>query len=175
MLRDTINELRRRLYPIYGRGEANAIIDLIFLYLKGWNRVDLLVNEDKELSPFIEEEIDKILKRLERHEPIQYITGIARFCGMDLHVKPGVLIPRPETEQLVDIISDTNKKPDLRVLDVCTGSGCIAVALARALRFPEITALDISPVALEVARENDRLFKTHVRFVNADIFNWTQA
>lgn len=174
-MRDTLRTLRERLTPIYGRGEANAIIELIFLHLKGWGRTDMMVNEDKELSPYIKGEVDKILRRLENHEPIQYITGTARFHGLDLHVEPGVLIPRPETSELVDIIADANPGSDLRVLDACTGSGCIAVALARTLKFPDITAIDISEKAMTVASENISRLKVKVNLIEGDIFTWQPA
>jgi len=171
-MRKTLALLRQRLTPIYGRGEANAIIELIFLHLKGWHRVDIMVNEDKPLSPYIKDKVMEILARLERHEPIQYITGIARFHSLDIHVNPEVLIPRPETSELVDIILDANSQSDLRVLDACTGSGCIAVALARNLKFPKVSALDISSGALEVARDNVETFKVKVNLIQADIFKW---
>lgn len=173
-MRSLLKKLRDALRPIYGNGETEAIIRIIFHYLKGWNTVDLLVHEQDPASEFLQGEVDKILVRLLQHEPIQYITGEARFHGFQLKVTPDVLIPRPETAELVDIIvDDADGKEDLRVLDVCTGSGCIAVALARSLKFPIITALDISSSALEVARENSTALKAKVKYVEADIFKWS--
>ncbi|MBD5299686.1 MAG: peptide chain release factor N(5)-glutamine methyltransferase [Bacteroides sp.] len=173
-MRDTLKKLRTALRPLYGNRETEAIIKLIFHYVKGWNTVDILTHEPDTLSPFIRSEIDGILKRLLNYEPIQYITGEARFHGLELHVTPDVLIPRPETSELVDIIvGKAGETPDLRVLDVATGSGCIAVALARALLFPKVTALDISAPALEVARRNAADLKVKVEFIEADIFTWT--
>ena len=87
---------------------------------------------------------------------------------MTLKVSPAVLIPRPETEELVDIITKDNPQPDLKVLDVCTGSGCIAVALAKFMNFPEVTAIDISDRAIAVAQENAALQKVKVDFQTAD-------
>lgn len=159
--------------PIYGDGETEAIIRIMFHYLKGWNTVDLLVHEQDEASPFLQKEAEGILARLLRHEPIQYITGEARFHGLELKVTPAVLVPRPETSELVDIIiDDANGREDLRVLDICTGSGCIAVALARCLKFPKIAALDVSEKALDVAKENAKTLKARVDFIRADIFKW---
>ena len=173
-MRDTLKKLRTALRPLYGNRETEAIIKLIFHYVKGWNTVDILTHEPDTLSPFIRSEIDGILKRLLNYEPIQYITGEARFHGLELHVTPDVLIPRPETSELVDIIvGKAGETPDLRVLDVATGSGCIAVALARALLFPKVTALDISAPALEVACRNAADLKVKVEFIEADIFTWT--
>lgn len=171
---DTLRKLRAALRPIYGQRETEAIILLLFHHLKGWNRVDLIMHETDTLSPFVRSEIEGILSRLIHHEPIQYITGEARFHGLDFRVTPDVLIPRPETDELVDIICDrADSVPDLRVLDIATGSGCIAVALARSLNFPKVTALDISPKALDVARDNARRLGATISFIEADIFSWT--
>lgn len=172
----TLTKLRNALRPIYGRGETEAIIRIIFHYLKGWDTTDMLIHESEPLSPFVKSEIDNILSRLLRHEPIQYITGEARFHGLDLTVTPDVLIPRPETSELVDIIADdAGDREDLRVLDIATGSGCIAIALARTLRFAQVTAMDVSEKALEVAQRNNVNLKTHVSFIHADIFKWEPA
>ena len=172
-MRELLKKLRDALRPVYGNGETEAIIRIIFHYLKGWNTVDLLVHEQDEASHFLQSEVDEILARLLDHEPIQYITGEARFHGLELKVTPDVLIPRPETSELVDIIADdASGREDLRVLDLCTGSGCIAVALARSLRFPEITAVDVSAPALKVAKENADTLKTRINFIHADIFKW---
>ena len=172
-MKETIAKLRSILTPIYGKGETEAIIRIIFHHLKGWNLTDMLIHQQDELSDFIKHEIDGIIERLKQQEPIQYITGEARFHGMDLKIKPGVLIPRPETEELVDIIIDENKdRDDLRVLDVCTGSGCIAIALSRNLPFSKVTALDFSETALEVAKENSEILKARINFIRADIFEW---
>ncbi len=169
-MRDTLRKLREILRPLYGNGETEAIIRIMFHYLKGWNTVDIIMHEDASLSPFIKSGIDAILKRLVKHEPIQYITGEARFHGMEMKVTPDVLIPRPETDELVDIIvSDAGETEDLRVLDIGTGSGCIAIALARSLRFPTVTAVDISDAALAVARENASNLKANVSFIKEDI------
>lgn len=171
-MKETLKKIHSVLDPLYGRREADAIARLIFEYVKGWTPVDMIVKADTELSDFNKSEIDSILTRLKQHEPIQYILGYADFYGMRLKVNPSVLIPRPETAQLVDLIVDENKESDLRVLDICTGSGCIALALARNLRFPEITALDVSSEALAVARENAASLKCRVRFVEADVLEW---
>ena len=172
-MNETLSKLRSALLPLYGKGESEAIIRLIFHYLKGWNLTDILIHQNEDLSPFIKSEIDKILNRLLKYEPIQYITGEARFHGMDFHIEPGVLIPRVETEELVDIVIDENKdRDDLKVLDLCTGSGCIAIALARNLPFSKVTALDMSSQAIKVACENARSLKTKIEVIKADIFTW---
>ena len=172
-MRETLKKLRDTLRPIYGAGETQAIIRIMFHYLKGWDTVDILMHESDPLSPFMKSEIDKILARLLKHEPIQYITGEARFNGLIFKVTPDVLIPRPETDELVDIIvTDNSDSEDLRVLDIATGSGCIAIALARSLKFPHVSALDFSEKALKVAEENATNLKADVNFIHADIFKW---
>lgn len=171
----TLAWMRRELLPVYGRGETEAIVRIIFCKLKGWSPVDMALHTDADVSDFLRSEIDAILKRLKRHEPIQYIVGEAYFYGLDLLVSPGVLIPRPETAELVDIIVSGNRRPDLRVLDVCTGSGCIALALARNLPFPQISAIDISPVAVKIARENAERLHCKIDIIEGDIFSYTPA
>lgn len=172
-MKETLAKLKDKLTPLYGKNESDAIIRLIFHYLKGWNLTDILIHQDDSLSPFIKEQIDKILERLLNHEPIQYITGEARFHGMEFKIKPGVLIPRPETAELVDIIIDENKeRDDLFILDLCSGSGNISIALARNLPFSKVTAVDFSKEAIEVAQENSKLLKTPINIIEADVFSW---
>lgn len=172
-MKETLNKLRSSLTPLYGKGETDAIIRILFHYLKGWNLTDMLIHSEDELSPFIKKEIDAILERLLKFEPIQYITGEARFHGLTIKVEPGVLIPRPETEELVDLIIDENKDTnDLKILDLCTGSGCIALALGRNLPFSTVTALDFSDSSIKVAEENSRNLKTKIELIKADIFRW---
>lgn len=167
-------ELRRRLTPIYGAGEAQAMVRLIFHHLKGWNATELIINGDFPVSQRVIAACGNILARLAKHEPLQYILGEARFYGLDLKVTPDVLIPRPETAELVDMIVSANtSRSDLRVLDAGTGSGAIAVALARNLPFAEVSALDVSEGALRVARENADALHLSLRFLHADIFTWT--
>lgn len=165
-------EMRRRLKGIYDDREREAVILLIFDYVKGWRRVDIFMNEGKELSQTAKANLDSVVDRLILGEPIQYITRKARFYGMDFSVQPGVLIPRPETAELVDWIVDENKTEDLAILDIGTGSGCIAIALARSLPFPNVTAIDISETAISVAEENARQLKAKVKFIQADMYSW---
>ncbi len=172
-VREELIEVRKRLDGIYDRRERESVILLIFDYVKGWSRVDLIINEGKELSDFAKSEIDHIVDRLILGEPIQYITGNARFFGLDFKVRPGVLIPRPETEELVDwILHDAADRSDLAVLDIGTGSGCIAISLARSLPFANVTALELSPVAISQAEENAKDLHTKVNFINADMYQW---
>lgn len=172
-VREELLEMRKRLSGIYDDRERETVILLIFEYVKGWHRVDLIINEGKELSDYSKRKIDGIVDRLILGEPIQYITGTARFFGMDFKVSPGVLIPRPETAELVDWILDENNGDDLMVLDIGTGSGCIAICLARNLAFANVKAIDISPKAIGVAKENAEMLKAKVEFKEADMYRWS--
>lgn len=168
--------LRKELIPLFGEGEATAMSRLIFHALKGWDATELVIHAADRLSPFILGRIDEILGRLRKHEPLQYIIGEARFYGMNLKVTPATLIPRPETEELVElIVKEADGREDLRVLDVGTGSGGIAIALSRNLRFPEVTAIDISEEALKVAEENAAKLHARIKFEHRDIFEYSPA
>ncbi|AVR43885.1 peptide chain release factor N(5)-glutamine methyltransferase [Christiangramia fulva] len=124
---------------------------------------ELALNEE-QLSAF-----ESALKRLKQHEPVQYITGETEFFGLHFLVDKNVLIPRPETEELVDwIIQDNKELQNLKILDIGTGSGCIAISLAKNLK-AEVTAFDISEAALKTARKNAKLNKVDVDFRKLDI------
>lgn len=170
-VRDMVSKLRKGLVPIYGTGEANAMIDLIFHHLKGWSRTDIIVKSDQPVSDATRMAIAGILRKLLTGEPIQYVLGEAYFYGMNLKVDGNVLIPRPETEELVDmIVKRFGETSDLRVLDIGTGSGAIAIALSRNLPFSEVTATDISKGALEVAKANASMLKARIDFRLEDVF-----
>ena len=138
--------------------------------IKGWTLTDIAYHSADEASELLCKRIDEIVGRLLLDEPLQYILGEARFHGFTLKVNPSVLIPRPETSQLVDIIVDrAGDRPDLHVLDIGTGSGAIAIALARALRFPVVEAIDISSAAIDTARLNAATLNAEITFRQADI------
>lgn len=158
-----------RLAPTYGESEARWMVRIIMQELKGYSRVELAVKADAEVSDYLIAKVGGIVDRLLTGEPLQYIFGATEFYGLRLAVSPAVLIPRPETAELVDLIVRENaRRQDLRVLDVCTGSGCIAVALARNLPFAQVEAIDISGDALDVARSNAASLKVKVSFRQAD-------
>jgi release factor glutamine methyltransferase len=163
-------EVRRSLAAAYDAQEAQALARIIMEQLLQMTRTQLLVRGDYTVPDFIEAKARTWVTRLLDGEPIQHITGRARFCGMELRVTPDVLIPRPETEILVDLITDRfGSRRDLRVLDLGTGSGCIAIALARALPFARVTAIDVSEAALAVAKANAREFSANVDFCQGSI------
>lgn len=163
-----------RLAPTYGESEARWMVRIIMQELKGYSRVDLAVKADAEVSDYLIAKVSSIVDRLLAGEPLQYIFGATEFYGLRLAVSPAVLIPRPETAELVDLIVRENaRRQDLRVLDVCTGSGCIAVALARNLPFAQVEAIDLSGDALDVARSNAAALKVKVSFRQADALSLT--
>lgn len=170
-LKEAIEQLRNGLAGVVEPHEAQAMIRVICEDVFNYDPVDVALRQESELPEFAQDKVADTIARLRRHEPLQYIVGSARFHGHKFKVTPAVLIPRPETEQLVDIIVDENMASDLRVLDMGTGSGCIAISLARALKFAQVEALDVSRDALAVARENATTLKAKVRFFESDMLS----
>ena len=168
-MKANISKIRNGLADVYPKQEIDAMVRIIFEQLMGYSTVDMVLRADSEVPGFISAKIDDVVERLRRKEPIQYILDDAYFYGIHFHVTPATLIPRPETEQLIDLIVKRHTASDLSVLDVGTGSGCIAIALARSLRFASVSAIDISPDAIAVAERNARELKAKVRFAVADI------
>lgn len=170
-LKEAIDQLNNGLAGLVEPREAQAMIRIICEDVFNYDQVDMALRQESELPEFAQDRISDIIARLRRHEPLQYIIGSALFHGHRFKVNPAVLIPRPETEQLVDLIIDENPASDLRVLDMGTGSGCIAISLARALKFPTVDAFDISRDAVAVARENAALLKVKVRLFESDMLS----
>jgi len=158
-LNEAIARLRQGLQGLYDEREVQAMTRVICEDVFNYDPVDVALRQDSELPDFAPARIDDIIARLTRHEPLQYIVGHTQFHGHRFTVTPDTLIPRPETEQLVDLIIDENTASDLRVLDMGTGSGCIAISLARALKFAQVDAFDISREAITVAQANAQALK----------------
>lgn len=158
------------LLPSLGEGEARATARLLLEDDLGVTPTTLVLRPDRELEPETVARFERYINSIASGMPPQYAVGKARFMGMELKVTPATLIPRPETAELVDIIVETFRgQPDLHACDLGTGSGCIAIALARALPFLNITAVDLSADALAVARENASSLRAKVDFLQADI------
>lgn len=170
-MQTTIQKIKEVLSPLYSTGEIKNIVRIIFENIKNYSQVDIIMNQDEILSQFIKDKVDMILKRLVNHEPIQYIFNEAYFQGLTLKVTPDTLIPRPETEELIDIIVKENNQSDLHVLDIGTGSGAIAIALAKSLKFPIVDAIDISQKAIDIAQENAKAHKVKINFIMNDILS----
>ena len=167
----TYNELWHLLTPLYGDGEAKAIARLVYEVRFGLSFSDICLGKDTQLSANNQKELKGIADRLLEQEPIQYVLGQANFCGRTFMVNEHVLIPRPETEELCQWINSQDASPRVRLLDIGTGSGCIAITLAAMYPKAEVTAWDISPEALEVARENAKRTHVNVSFEQIDILH----
>ncbi len=172
----TIEQLYRecvaRLTPVLGAGEGRAAADVIFEDVRGLNRTAMALYGHRTVEDFTIDHIRDIVSQIEDGVPVQYAVGTARFCGFDFKVSPAVLIPRPETEWLIDrICDDTGRRKDLQILDCGTGSGCIAISLARALPFAVVDAFDISDEALAIARQNAEKAAVAVNFSHGDMLN----
>lgn len=162
--------LRTTLAHVLPEGEADAAASILMEDVGGYTRTTLFADGERELSDFMKSKIDTVAAKIIGGEPVQYAVGRALFMGNSYTVTPAVLIPRPETAALVDMITDRAAgRRDLRVLDIGTGSGCIAISLARALPFARVDAMDISEAALDVARENASNLKVRINFELEDI------
>ena len=160
-------DLWHQLSSIYETGEAKAIVRYVLEIRYGLSMTDIMCGAVEQLP---QEELSALLKRLLQGEPVQYVTGIAEFGGRSFLVEPGVLIPRPETYELCEMIRD--EKQEVRspkILDIGTGSGCIACTLAAEIPDSEVTAWDISEKALHIAEENAKRTGVHVSFEQRDI------
>ncbi len=158
----------RQLQAVYDIREARAVYMLVMEKAFGLSSSQVLMGKDMELSAQERTELDNIILRLLRGEPVQYVLGEADFCGRAFHVASGVLVPRPETEDLVSAVLAKNHTP-CSILDIGTGSGCIAVTLA--LRGFSVTATDISEEALAIASRNAENMNVKVSFVRDDILH----
>lgn len=167
----TPSYLREQLSKSYEPQETNALARIIFCDMLGQSNVDYYLCKDMDLSGNEEEKVKSILQRLEKYEPIQYIEGKKYFSGREFFVRQGVLIPRPETEELVELAAQACK-PNAKILDIGTGSGCIAISLAKKLPEAEVHAWDISEAALEVAKQNNEQLSASVHFEQHDILTY---
>ena len=157
---------------MFTAGELRNITLMIWCDIFGRRATDIYLGKDNDLSPKELEELENIVDRLLQHEPIQYIRKEANFCGYTFGVEPGVLIPRPETEELVELIVRESAKKNPRILDIGTGSGCIAIALSLLLPEADVTAWDISEDALRIARKNNESLNGKVNFTKQDALAW---
>jgi release factor glutamine methyltransferase len=154
------------LTPIYEAGEAKAIVRNVLEMQFHLSFADILCGKVTELSADNQAELEKIMIRLEKSEPMQYVLGTAFFYGRPFHVDPGVLIPRPETTELCQWIIEAPKEGS--ILDIGTGSGCIAITLAIELPQSHVSAWDISEEALTIAKANASTLNAHVNFEKQD-------
>ena len=158
------------LSPDYPEGEARSLFSICTQTYLNMSRLEVALHPDKELDTTQYQELCRVLGRLKRHEPIQYITGEAEFFGLSFAVDEHVLIPRPETEELVSwVLEETSGRSQPKILDIGTGSGCIAISLAKNLPNAEIWALDRSEDALRIAKRNAARNAVEISFIHRDI------
>jgi len=173
-MRKAINYIRKELSGLYPDTEINSFVYIIYDHVLNLSRLEIHTKPDFTIPNSAIEQIRDIVQQLKAYKPIQYILGKTDFYHLKLQVTPAVLIPRPETEELVDWIIrsanlDSENQP-LRILDIGTGSGCIAIALAKHFKNAQVEALDISEEALKVAEQNAKHNWVSVNFFRADVF-----
>ncbi len=171
-MRATIQYIEQELRDLYPKTEIRAFTRLMLEHVCGLNYTQQVLLNDQLLEDSFKITIGEMVKRLKDHEPIQYIMGEIEFAGLKLMVAPPVLIPRPETEELVQWIAETELPNAPALLDVGTGSGCIALALKYRIPDASVSALDFMEQAIEVAHQNAELNKLEVEFFKTDIMNW---
>lgn len=166
--------IRLKLEEAYDSREARSLALVLMEYIAGIDMKEMIVEPDAYLDEVEKELIMSAVERLLKHEPVQYIIGLAYFAGNEFEVTPDVLIPRPETEELVRwILEDHAGSDNLSIADVGTGSGCIAVSLSLRMPDAEIDGLDISEAALELAAKNNEELGGGVKFFKFDIIDKT--
>ena len=167
-----IHEIRDALKGYYSDSEALALAKMLLAEVFGFSTLELYGGKDKEFSEKHRSVLAEMIRRLQKNEPIQYIIGIESFCGLTFEVNSNVLIPRPETQELVSwIVEDCRADEAVRILDVGTGSGCIPVSLAKQLPKAEVESWDISEGALEVASRNCERNGVKVLLRQKDVLN----
>ncbi|MCS4163380.1 peptide chain release factor N(5)-glutamine methyltransferase [Sphingobacterium sp. BIGb0116] len=164
---------QHELQELYDEDEIKAIFLVVVAEKFGLNRTNYQLRKTDIVNEADKAEVLSILQDLKKHRPIQYILNKADFYGEIFQVNESVLIPRQETEELVDLIIKNHKSSqNLKIIDIGTGSGCIPITLSKHLNNALVTTIDISKEAIKTAQENAKNLKTQVQFINADIFEW---
>ncbi len=167
--------IRKRLHGLYPEEEISSFIFILFEAYCGMSKTDILAMKRETINESELLLVYDAVKELEHYKPIQYILGKTEFYGLEFRVTPAVLIPRPETEELVDLIIKDNKNiTGLKILDIGTGSGCIAISLKKNLPDADVTAIDNSAEALEIAQKNAEINHVKIVFINNDILDKQQ-
>jgi release factor glutamine methyltransferase len=167
------NFFQNGLLGYYPKEEINTFFYRICEQHLGYTRIDVSLKSETPVNPETFEYFETIINRLLTYEPIQYILGTTSFFGLEFKVDSNVLIPRPETEELVAwILKQTDSSQSLKILDIGTGSGCIAISLAKHLPNAEIYALDVSPKALEIAEFNAQQNAVKLNMIKANVLEW---
>lgn len=165
------NFFKQELSALYDEQETDSFFFIALEHFHQLKRIDLALNPKTAIDPVTQQKWAVLLEKLKIQQPIQYIIGATEFYGLPFLVNPSVLIPRPETEELVELIINGSKpaKGTIKILDIGTGSGCIAIALANNLPQAEVYAIDVSENALETAKQNAQNNGVSVRFIEKNI------
>lgn len=171
-VRDIERYMHAELDALYGEEEVRVFIGMLFEAFLGWDRAHLLLHREGTIDQSDLLRFHWAVEDLRHHRPIQHIVGYTDFCGCRIRVSPDVLVPRPETEEMVSWLCARRAAcvPD-SILDLCTGSGCIAIALKRVFPKAAVTAVELSPTAFALARRNAEENGTAVEFVEADVLD----
>ncbi|MGV3539701.1 MAG: peptide chain release factor N(5)-glutamine methyltransferase [Rufibacter sp.] len=169
-IRTVLERLAQQLEQVYEQPEARTMAEWVLEHFLKETRFELMQKRAEEAPVGLESHVQKALERLLQHEPLQYVLGQAHFYGREFKVTPAVLIPRPETEELVQLVIKTYQhQPQVKLLDIGTGSGCIPITLAAELPQAEVCGLDVSSEALEIARQNAEKLGQNVTWLQQDI------
>lgn len=172
-------QLQTSLYEVYDNREAATIADWVMEHVTGMRKIDRIMHKQESLSPERLTQLEQYTRELGAHKPVQYVLHEAWFCGMRFYVDENVLIPRPETEELVEWVVEEGRRQKaesrspLKALDIGTGSGCIPVSLKKKLPQAEVYACDVSEGALAVAGKNAADQQTAIHFMHADFLDAT--
>lgn len=168
----TIQYIRRELSSSHSEEEIRELVKQIFRAIRGYTLTDLYLRQEENLDPGERQRVQEMVLRLKNLEPVQYVLGSTAFYGLSLQVNPHVLIPRPETEELVHWIITEQLASPCSVYDLCTGSGCIALAIKKAFPMAKVSGIDLSPGALQTARQNAVFNQLEVTFENRNVLSW---
>jgi release factor glutamine methyltransferase len=174
--KELYQDLLMQLQEIYSAGEASVIADRVFESFAGIKRIDLLKDPGRQLNDAVIQQLNTALQQLMKHRPLQYVLGEAWFYHLRFKVDERVLVPRPETEELVErLLADNGSlTPAPSILDIGTGSGCIPISIKKNMPGAMLTAIDLSEAALQVARENAASHQTAVNFMQMDFLDEQQ-
>jgi len=174
-MQQTTKFLTQQLCSIYEKQEALTIANMVIEHITGLKRIDRIIHKNVSLNTIQQNQLNTFTKELLSHKPVQYVLQEAWFAGMNFYVDEHVLIPRPETEELVELtIKTVEEKGAKHILDIGCGSGCISIALKKKIQEAFITAVDISTNALNIAKKNAEALETDINFLQIDFLNESQ-
>ncbi|MEL6561212.1 MAG: peptide chain release factor N(5)-glutamine methyltransferase [Bacteroidota bacterium] len=170
-----VQRISHQLSSHFDKSESKAIAMMLLQEFLSLDRAKLIINDELDVAENILLLLDQVVDRLNKHEPVQHIIGKGHFYGRDFKVGPDVLIPRPETEELVDLITRNHREQTFKLIDIGTGTGCIPITLSLELEGCQATGVDVSEQALAIAKLNANQLRAAVNFLELDILNEVPA